>query len=235
MYLLYVDESGDPGLGEFSSLHYSLSGLVVKAEQWQIYLERLKGFREYLKSEYGLNKRTELHASELVRVGKTKALKLIPKSRRIEIMRICSLQIPIIFKDAKIINVYLQKKDFKSKDIQDQAWKRMIIGFENLISKSDAEKGLIISDEGIGIKVISVLRQMRENKTVENIIEDIFTHDSKDSYFIQCADLISYFLYRKEQPKGSLKKFGVEFYFNHLEPILYKSSNSFDQYGVIRK
>lgn len=247
MYILYVDESGDPGMSEHSSLHYSLSSLIVEANNWKKYLVRLKAFRKHLKETYGLNQRTEIHASELVRVSKTKDLKKIRKSDRMRLMKECAVQIPNIFNDAKIINIYLKKEDFADTNIQEQAWKRLIQRFDNYMKKKGGGKGIIISDAGIGSKVTSVLRKMRiynpisslegttYNPVIENIVEDIFTHDSKDSYFIQCADLISYFLYRKEQPKGSLRKFGVEHYFNNLEPILLKVASRKDENGIVRK
>ncbi len=71
--------------------------------------------------------------------------------------------------------------------------------------------------------------------TVENIIEDSFMRDSKHSYIVQVADMITHLLYRKEYPKGSLKKFGLQYYFDKLEPILLKEASRSDSFGIVRK
>ena len=72
MHIIYVDESGDPGKYGYGSPHYILSGLIVSQNFWQEHLSRLKTFRRYVKENYGLNQRTEIHASELIRINKIK-------------------------------------------------------------------------------------------------------------------------------------------------------------------
>ena len=81
MFLMYVDESGDPGQHLLSSPHYILSGLIIHQNDWNTCLFRLKSFRKSLKIKYGLNQRTEVHAAELIRVQKIKAYKEIKKIR----------------------------------------------------------------------------------------------------------------------------------------------------------
>ena len=77
MYIMYVDESGDPGRHPNSSPHFILSGLIVSQNHWDKYLLRLKAFRKSLKAQYNLNQRTEIHASELIRVDKMQEYKAI--------------------------------------------------------------------------------------------------------------------------------------------------------------
>jgi hypothetical protein len=72
MYLMYVDESGDPGNHQYGSPHYILSGLIIQEDSWLECLNRLKTFRAALKISYNLNKRTEIHANELIRENKLK-------------------------------------------------------------------------------------------------------------------------------------------------------------------
>ncbi len=73
------------------------------------------------------------------------------------------------------------------------------------------------------------------NVPTVNIIEDPFFRDSKHSYFIQAVDTITHVLYRKEYPKGSLKKYNVHKYFNLLESILLREASSNDELGVVCK
>ena len=48
------------------------------------------------------------------------------------------------------------------------------------------------------------------NAPIDNIIEDALSRSSHHSYFIQTVDVVAHLLYRKEFPKGSLKKFNLE-------------------------
>ncbi len=69
----------------------------------------------------------------------------------------------------------------------------------------------------------------------DNILEDPFARNSQHSYFIQAVDCIAHTLYRREFPKGSLKKFGVDKLFDYVEPLLLKEANKSDKDGIVRK
>lgn len=62
MFLMYVDESGDPGVNASASRYYLLSGLVVHETAWKTTLDRLVQFRRRMKGVYGLRQRDEIHA-----------------------------------------------------------------------------------------------------------------------------------------------------------------------------
>ena len=247
MYLLYVDESGDPGIHEYSSEYYILSGLIVNQEEWSKYLNRLKLFRKHVKEKYRLNQRVEIHSKELIRIGKIKEYTEITKTNRINILKEYSNQIPVIFDTAKCINICLLKKDFMDKDIQNEAWKKLIQRFDIYLKKIGKDKGIIVSDDGDIVKISQLLRKMRiYNPTpsyfggmyypvADNVIEDIFSKSSHHSYFIQTVDVISHLLYRQEFPKGALKKFGLEHQFKNVEPILLKEASNHDAQGIVRK
>jgi hypothetical protein len=247
MHILYVDESGDPGDNPYGSPFYILSGIVISQDEWQKYLERLKTFRQSLKTRYGLLIREEMHATELIRINKLKAYKKIRKSDRIQILREYCQQIPLIFDTAKIINVCLTKADHKGHDVQLVAWNRLIQRFDTYLKKGVKDKGIIISDDTDGKKVMHLLRKMRiynpvpshygspYNAPTDSIIEDILQRSSNHSYFIQTADVIAHLLYRKEYPKGSLKKYGLERLFDVLEPVVLKEASKGDPLGIVRK
>ena len=108
--------------------------------------------------------------------------------------------------------------------------------------------GIIISDNTDGKKINNLVRKMRiynpilsnlsgqrNNEPTKNIIEDIFLRDSENSYFIQTVDVVSHLLYRKEYPKGSLKKYNLQNQFELLEPILLKAASLNDEFGIVRK
>ncbi len=253
MHLLYVDESGDSGIYienvSRNSRHYILSALIISQDDWFIALKRMKKFREELKNQFGLNLRTEIHASELIRVNKLSEYKTIKKRKRIEILKIFASQIPKIFDKARIINISLDKIKYTSKsDIQKIAWIRLIQRFDNYLTKTVKDKGIIISDTMNQEKMIrNTLRKMRiynptpshfttyYNNPIKNILEDPFNRDSKHSYFIQTVDVIAQLLYRFDFPKGSLKKYNLDKLFPLIEPIILKDAAKNDIFGVVRK
>lgn len=247
MYLMYVDESGDTGLTGHASEHFILSGLIVHQNDWNKYMERLKIFRKALKDKYGLNQRTEIHAAELIRINKQKEYRKIRKTERINILKNYCSQMPIMFDSAKVINICIHKEDHKEQDIFELAWSRLLQRYDTFLKKSVNDKGIVIADDTDSVKLRNLQRKMRVynpitshytgyyNAPIDNILEDSFMRDSSHSYFIQSADVIAHILYRKEYPKGSLKKFGLEYVFNKIEPILLKKASSYDELGIVRK
>lgn len=244
---MYVDESGDPGSSVYSSDHYILSGLIVNQEDWEKYLKRLKEFRNLLKKNYNLNLRTEIHASELIRINKELSYKKIHKSNRIKILSDYCDEIPKIFSNAKVINVCLKKSELQLPEkVQHSAWIRLIQRYDNYLKWIVKDKGIIISDDTNINLIIGIHRKMRTynpifqngnkfNVTTDNVIEDVFQRASHYSYFIQTVDVISHLLYRKEYPKGSLKKFGLENFFDRLSPVLLLDASKEDPLGIVRK
>lgn len=249
MYLMYVDESGDPGLHNYGSPKFILSGMIVSQNEWLTILNRLKDFRKNIKEKYGLNQRTEIHASELIRINKISEYRKIHKSDRINILKDYCSQIPIIFDTCKIINVCLNKEEFQdSSDIQLTAWKRLVQRFDNYLKKEVKDKGIIISDDTESLKIMELIRKMRiynpisshfssspYNAPTVNILEDLFERHSHHSYFIQSVDVIAYLLCRKENIKGSLRKYALEKQFDRLTSILLKEASKNDDYGIVRK
>ncbi|MBL7094427.1 DUF3800 domain-containing protein [candidate division KSB1 bacterium] len=249
MYLIYVDESGD--LGEYqgeNSQHFILSGLIIHEETWKDALARMKVFRQKIKSDFGLLLKTELHATELIRIKKIKEYRKIKKMDRIKILGLFMQNIPVIYSTSKVINVCLNKSDFPMEtDYQILAWKRMIQRYDNYLKKQDNSRGVIISDETDEPKVRGLIRKMRvynpfpsnfkdiQNSPTDNILEDVFTRTSEHSYFIQTVDSIAHCLYRKEYPKSSLQKHGVNRYFEYMKSLLLLEESEPSQNGVVRK
>lgn len=245
---MYVDESGDPGLHKYGSPYYILSGLLFPEQDWQKYLQRLKELRKSIKQRYGLYVREEIHAAELIRVKKIDSYRKIRKSDRISLLKAYCEQLPILFDNAKVINVCLEKKDFESAEkVQLTAWNRLAQRYNTYLKKTAKDRGIIISDDTDGARVTRLLRKMRVynpvpskfegayNAPTDNILEDLFQRGSHHSYFIQSADVVAHLLYRHECPKGSLKKFGLEKLFPKLEPILLKEAAGNDPMGIVRK
>lgn len=157
---MYVDESGDPGNSQYSSQHFILSGLIIHQDDWKSNLEQLKILRGHLKETYNLNRRTEIHASEIFRVQKIEEYKRIRKSNRIKLLKEYIYQIPVIFNNAKILNICIDKQQHQDKDIFNLAWKRLIQRYETYL-KNMKDKGIIIADDTDSKKLMALQRQMR--------------------------------------------------------------------------
>jgi len=247
MYLMYVDESGDPGKHPKSSPHFILSGLIVHQNEWDKYLIRLKAFRKSLKVKYGLNQRTELHTAELIRIQKIEEYKKINKSNRLNIIKDYCAEMPRIFDTAQILNVCITIDEHPHEDIFNLAWSRLLQRFDTYLKKVGNDKGIVVADDTDSLKLMSLQRKMRVynptpshytgtyNAPIDSIIEDTFSRSSHHSYFLQSVDVVAHTLYRMEYPKGSLKKFGLEYQFKKLEPILLKQASKNDEYGIVRK
>ncbi len=244
MYFLYVDESGDPGVSTYSSKHYILSGMIVLADDWLNVLHRLKVFRHKIKQTYKLSIRAEIHAAELIRINKNEEYRKIHKTQRINILRDFSNQIPILFNTAKLINICLNKSDFEdTTDFFTLAWSRIIQQYDTFLKTNGNSKGIIIADDTNSTLLRKLLRKKRVYNPLgynlagdnfaptDNILEDVFMRESQHSYFIQTVDTVAHLLYRKEYPKGSLKKYGIENLFDKLKPILITDTSD----GIIRK
>lgn len=253
MFIMYVDESGDPGAYRRgisgNSPHFILSGLIVPVEDWNNCMERLKTFRRYLKDTYGLPVREEIHASELIRVDKILAYRKITKRRRLELLKEFVREIPNIFNQSKIINVCLDKEIHgNGRNYKADAWSRLIQRFDTFLKKNQSDFGVIVADGIEDLEVRGLLRKMRVYNPVpskfggaprqmptSNIIEDVFNRDSRHSYFIQAVDAVVHILYRREYPKSSLKKYNLDKSFLDLDSILLKAASTTDDYGIVRK
>ncbi len=244
---MYVDESGDPGNSQHSSPHYILTGLIIDQEDWKTCLDLLKTLRANIKASYGLQPQTEFHAMEIFRTS-SPAYKAIKKYDRINMLKFYANEIPIIFSNAKILNICLKKSDHPLiLNFQNLAWNRFISRYDTYLRKTVKDKGIIICDESNENQLRNLLRKSRiynpvpslfggtYNAVTQNIIEDISHRKSSLSFFIQTCDVIAHCLYRKEFPKGSLRKQSVETIFNLLDPILLKEASHTDLQGIVRK
>lgn len=148
MYIMYVDESGDPGSANGSSEYFILSGLILHYKSWYKKLDLLKRMRKYFKEKYGLGVRVEIHAKELLRITNMKSYTRIRKGKRMALLHEYASFIPKIFKDCRIINICLDKRKFPpGTDFNLLAFSRLITRYNTFLMKTVHDEGIIISDE----------------------------------------------------------------------------------------
>ncbi len=159
--------------------------------------------------------------------------------------------------DVSIITVVVDKSTKPpSYDAFEMAWKVLMQRFENTIAyrnfpgpQNADDRGMIIADDTDVTKLRALLRKMRKfnnvpslpqhstarrNLAIKNLVEDPVFRDSKDSLFIQAADLCAFLAYQAESPNAYIRKQGAQNLFAKLSPVLCKVASKTDPLGVVR-
>lgn len=213
MYIIYYDEAGDDGRKAGASQLFTLASVAINQNAWKDGYRLITDFRKTLKNTYAFPVNLEMHTMDFL-LNKNPYLKLnLTVGHRIQIISdYCGLiaQLPI-----NIINVAINKKIIRNSvySVLDNAFTYSIQRVDNYLSKIDGdEKFIIVLDEGrYSImrktarkvqKINFIPSHFQENKynaPIARLIEDPMTKKSKESYFIQIADLVTsvVFLYEK--------------------------------------
>jgi len=252
MYLMYVDESGDPGIKYSTAGGYILTGLVMHEIRWNTILDELIEFRRTIRSMYAWKARTEIHAQEMVN-GRISTNAGIPRNERFMILR-SSIDWLAARSDIGILTVVVEKFGFESPlSVFETAWKYLIQRFENTLKngnfpgpKNPDDKGLVLPDNTNGEALRLVLRKMRHfnpipsmygagsrNIPITSIVEDPVMRDSRHSYFIQMADVCAYFARQALKPNSVVKKQGAVRYYERLGPVLVKKAAPGHPLGMV--
>lgn len=254
MYFMYVDESGDSGLQNSPTRFFTLSGIVIHELRWNDYLDKLINYRKRMRNSFGLLMREEIHSAHLI--NKPGDLVRIKRNDRLTIIRSFINEIAGM-SDINIINVVVDKHNKpEGYDVMEKAWQALIQRFSNTMTHRNFsgpanadERGLIIPDNTDVKKIGSLLRRMRNynpipnqeglgqgyrNLTISNLVEDPYFKDSKDSYFIQAADVVAFSLYQNIDPSSYIKRKSANNYFNRLDAVLCKEACGYDEKGIVR-
>ena len=252
MYLMYVDESGDPGIANSPTRYFALSGLVIHELRWRNFLDQTIAFRRRVKAQYGLGVRDEIHAAEFV--GRGRNLK-VPRHKRLAILRnFCDelAQMPFL----SVTNVIVDKQGKPAGfDVFSIAWKTLFQRFENTLTNKNFpapsnpdDRGLVFCDNTDGGKLTRIMRTMGaynpipnqsqfgmgyRNLPIQSVIEDPNLRDSQHSHFIQAADLCVYMLQQKYRPNSYIRRKSGHGYFNRLQPILNTKASAKNGFGIV--
>ncbi len=203
--IVYCDETGDDGLNTTSSNSFILTSLYMPSESWQNNYDSIKQFRKKLKEEYGFHSGQEMHTKQFLSDKNPYRTYKWTKEQRIEILKKFTLMIASL--DVKVINVIIDKERINTTDycILEKALTYNIQRVEN--DSNGNWNYLIITDKGRIAPMRKTARAIRAynpiqsqfggfiNKPIRYLIEDILEKDSKESYFIQICDFVSYFVH----------------------------------------
>lgn len=210
MRLVYYDEAGDDGHPNTSSPLFALSAVYMHYLQWHPNFERIREFRRGIRRDFGLPVKTEMHTKYFV-LGKRPYRALgISEADRLRVMELFADLIGTL--DARIINVVVVKPNLRATNVSvlDTALKFSVQRIENDLAptRNPQSRFMIITDPGrVGAMRSTTRRVQRINyipsrfgptpyrREITALIEDPMQKDSKESYFIQLADFVSFVVY----------------------------------------
>jgi len=234
----YFDESYDEELLIFSAI-------AVPAGRWRPVFEALRERRRYLREEYGIFMRKELHAREFL-AGKGRISdRVVFKGTRAVIFReqlrhLATLPVRIFnaaFPPGQKLRAFERLLNRINRTLQPDQWN---------------SHGLLICDEGSEGEITKLCRKMAvynpipsrfgvwptgevaENIPLDRIIEDPVFKDSARSYLIQSVDFVAYALLRQERPIPRILRYGIETAFDEVEPVLFTGATRVDPRGIVR-
>ncbi len=233
MYLSYFDETGDDGYPQHSSDIFVLTSLYMKESDWKDNYCLIQNFRRSLKSTYGLPVKIEFHTKRFLLNKKPYRSYGLQDIDRKKILIEFSNFVPTM--KAKIINVVIDKTRIQTSQypVLENALKYNVQRIENdLSSISSTENFMIISDEGRIASMRKTSRKIQRvnpipskfsasstrNLPIKFLIEDPLSKNSKDSYFIQIVDFVSFVIYHYYL--NVVKRFPLK---NRFNRVLYSS------------
>lgn len=219
MLIAYIDESGDAGFLGSPSTHFALGAVLVHSDKWLVALDENIKFRRGIRDSYGVKMSTELKAQYLLRGNPS--LGRLSERDRLAIYR-RAMEFLANAEWARVFAVVLEKDKVKKRESTfalDQSWTFTVQRLQNW-SRSENTETMILHDEGTNTLFRRTLRKMRRHHRAGSffypgttisaeanlLIEDTTPRNSRDSYFIQLADLVAYAAIRKVFPT---KRFGA--------------------------
>ncbi len=258
MFIAYYDESGDDGFPQYSSPLFVLSALYMHYQNWKDNYELIRQLRQRLSTNYGLPVKIELHTKSLIlNKNPYRQLNLSDKQRIEIIEQFCET---VGYLKLKVVNVVIDKTKVRAAkyDVLDTALTYSVQRIENDLEKIDpANKFLIVTDEGRVGKMRTTTRKIQRinfiqskfgtgtyRKEIKSLIEDPLPKESRESYFIQLADLVATIVYwykLAESGAGNfhnrmpqeIDKDKLKDWMERIKPSLNLAASVSDSYGIV--
>lgn len=203
--IVYCDETGDDGRNISSSSAFILTSMSMPTESWQSNFDLIRNFRKQLKAEYGFHVSEEMHTKQFLTDKNPYRSYGWTSEQKIEILKKFTRVISSM--DISIVNVIIDKTKIHTADysVLENALTYNIQRIEN--DSSGDWNFIIITDKGRISPMRKTARAIRAynpiqsqfggyiNKPIKYLIEDIMEKDSKESYFIQICDFVSFFVH----------------------------------------
>jgi len=205
MHFLYVDESGDSGEKPGASRHFILSALLIHHVDRQEAKVATLGMRQRLLEHFGLPLQSELHASEFL--GRNERHLNLPWNLRYR----CALHaVGFLLRTATIVPLRVTiEKSPPHADAYGQAWQRLLQRASQHQATESANRcdssGLIVVCDDHRAAPRHRLLDGLPAELRDGIIDLPFGLDSRDSHFLQLADLLAYLTKQEECPSKAFR------------------------------
>lgn len=213
MYIAYVDESGDDGLKPGASRSYALGCVVIDSADWASTFDNLIMFRRYVSASFGVPVRAELKANYLLHNGGPLRARPLSERARFKLYRAhMRIQDKLGMRAFAVVidKAEATRKFAGARITSDVAWEYLLQRLERSFRQSEV---LVVHDEGDPLTIRKRARKARRagtagsafgtgllNAPFRNLLDDPVPRDSKQSYFIQLADLNAYAAFRAIYP-----------------------------------
>ena len=259
MWLAYYDETGDDGFPKYSSPLFTLSALYMHYTDWKANYQAIRDLRRQLRDSYRLPVKVEIHTKHLL-LNKRQYTKLnLSDDERIATVDACCQLLAGLSLEA--INVCVVKPRVKSKgyDVLGTALTYSVQRIENDLKPWDhpEHQFLIVTDSGRVGKMRKTTRRVQVfnpipskltggsyRREIQALIEDPLPKDSRESYFIQLSDVLSYVVYLygilqtgvgafPNRMPAAVHKAKVVEWMEMLKPCLNLRASGKEPYGVV--
>jgi hypothetical protein len=256
--IAYFDESGDDGFPATSSSLFALSAIYLHYQGWQMVYREISEFRRYLRSQYTIPVKMELHTRDFLLNKKPYSVLRIADDQRVLVIEDCCRLLASL--EIQSINVVINKSTIRNPnyDVLSTAFAYAVQRLENTLNVVDpANRFMIIVDPGRVGKMRKTARRIQRinyipsryssshyRREIQRLIEDPLEKDSRESYFIQFCDLIAYLVYQHKQlelglgtpPRRMPEAFShdlVTSWLDILKPILNLQASRSDPHGIV--
>jgi hypothetical protein len=214
VYIAYVDESGDDGAKRGSSRSYALGCVIIEGADWSATFDQMIAFRRYVNAAFGVPVRAELKAHYLLHNGGPLRSGPLSSRARFKLYRAhMRIQDKLGMRSFAVV---IDKRAARAKYAGGRATSE--IASEYLLQRLERSfrntQVIVVHDEGDPLTIRKRARKARRAGTAgsafgtgllkvpfRNLLDDPVPRDSKQSYFIQLADLDAYAAFRKVYPR----------------------------------
>lgn len=196
MHLLFVDESGDPGLKGSPTGHFILAGLLMEADRWLGWSGALRRQRENMDAVLGLRREAELHAAEFLGGAKVH-LGLLPWQR----LRAAKWVVDTMRHEqgGRLLLQVVSKE--VGKDPLAEGWAALIKEATGCCEGPI----VVLTDTTDGRRLARVMDELPEARRLR-IVERPLHMDSRDSALLQAVDLVAYLQRQHMRPNGLFRE-----------------------------
>jgi hypothetical protein len=252
VYLAYVDESGNVGNPPGGTVTFSLACVLMPAQAWLDTFDQMIAFRRFLRARFAVPVRAEIKANHLIgNRGAFKALAL-PDGMRHTIWRqsmrlhhkIGLRTFAVVIEKARLAE---RRPDLSPRDV---AWEYLLQRLERASSRPPLGPThiVLVHDAGESEVATRLARKARRAGTAGSrfgtgslrvpftrLIDDPSPRDSRQSYFIQLADLAAYAAFRKfHPPPPRALSICPQTMWDELGDARYLEVTGSNRYGIVR-